>query len=147
MKIEMFIGAVILSILVIDAIRYRIIYFKFKKFNICDYKEIMEHLNGMQKVSIPIKVGKDGSPEEEDPAALEEKMKTLVEVMNKVSSFDTNALKSLDKDLGYLLFHYTQIGECLTDMITFGAEEVEESAYNDLGGNDGSKEERDKSSK
>ena len=108
----------------------------------------MEHLNGMQKVSIPIKVG--ANPEEESPEELEEKMKTLVEVMNKVSSFDTNALKSLDKDLGYLLFHYTQIGECLTDMITFGAEDLEgmeESAYNDIGGKDGSEEKRNKDSK
>lgn len=145
MKIEMLIGAVIFSILFIDAIRYRIIYFKFKKFNICDYKEIIEHLNGMQKVSIPIKVG--ANPEEESPEELEEKMKALVEVMNKVSGFDTNALKSLDKDLGYLLFHYTQVGECLTDMITFGAEEMEESAYNDIGGKDGSEEKRNEDSK
>ena len=136
MTIGKLILAVIGSVLFLDAIRYRIIYFKFKKLDIVDYREIKEYLDGIKKSTIPVDM-KVNSPEE--LMDLENKMDNIAKVISVLTSFNGQKLELLFKDLGYLENYYGLFNESITDLIS----EIEriKNSYNTIGGNDGSKEE------
>ena len=63
----------------------------------------------------------------------------MVEVLNKISQFSTRDLNFLTRDLEFLEFHYDQTKEPLVNMEIIGPDD----SYNDIGGNDGNKEERE----
>lgn len=136
MTIGKIILAVVGSVLFIDAIRYRIIYFKFKKLDIVDYREIKEYLDGIKRSTIPVDM-KVNSPEE--LMDLENKMDNIARVISVLTSFNGQKLELLFKDLGYLENYYGLFNESITDLIS----EIEriKNSYNTIGGNDGSKEE------
>ena len=109
MNIKVFIIILVLCVLVIDAIRYRIIYFKFKSFGVIDFKEIIEHLNSTKSRAVPIRVGS----EEE----AYNKMALLSETLTKLSELSDKDLKLLLNDLDFLKFHYNTFNEGLADTV------------------------------
>lgn len=117
----MFIALVVLCVLIIDAIRYRIIYFKYKRLGIYDFKEINESLNQTKVGSIKVP---SMTPEE-----AEKKMIILTTMLSYLSTVDQKKLEFLTEDIDFLLDEfYEKVGQPLVN--TMGQE------YEELYGED-----------
>ena len=93
MNWKIFIGITILCVLIIDAIRYRIIYFKYKRLGIYDFKEINESLNQTKVGSIKVP---SMTPEE-----AEKKMVILTALLSYLSSVEQEKLEFLVEDIDF----------------------------------------------
>lgn len=109
MKIEIFIGAAIFSVLFIDAIRYRRLYFKFKKIGVVDFKNILEYLEQTSPRSIPVVV--------ESQEEAKRKITLITKVLETVGNWKEDNIKNLVKDLDFLNYHYNTEREALSDML------------------------------
>ena len=114
MSIKVFIIAVVMCVLVIDAIRYRIIYFKFKRLGIFDYKEISEHLDMAKSQAIKVEI--------KNPEEAEKRMILLTSILTCLSQIDETHLNNLVEDLDFLMYHYDTTGEPLVKSV--GMEDI-----------------------
>ena len=112
----MFVAIVVLCVLIVDAIRYRIIYFKYKKLGIYDFKEINESLN-------KTKVGAIKVPSMTQEEA-EKKMIILTTMLSYLSTVDQKKLDFLAEDMDFLMDEfYEKVGQPLVNTM---AQEYEE---------------------
>lgn len=122
MSFKVLIIAVVLCVLVIDAIRYRIIYFKFKRLGIVDYSEISEHLNMAKTQAIKVNV--------KNQEEAERKMILLTSILTYLSELEESEVNFLVEDLDFLLFNYEKYGKPLTKLVDTDKDIIDEEDEN-----------------